>query len=108
MQVDPCPGGWLPNTLSGCMVADYVAMVFPAGGRAFPIYSLAFEPTNGLFHQAIYTSSYGYSLDEMPEKPVSSAGEQPIPGIKSDHPPRQRGELDNIPPSRRQTPPENK
>ena len=99
---------WLPNTFSGYMVADYVATVFPAGGRAFPIYALAFEPTNGLFHEAIYTSSYGYTVDENPERPVSSAGEQPIPGAQSDHPPRQRGELDNIPPSRRQAQPQNK
>jgi len=109
MQVDPCGGGgWLPNTFSGCMVADYVATVFPAGGRAFPIYSQALQPTNGLFHQAIYTSSFGYTMDEMLEKPVSSAGEKPIPGIKGTFQ-RQRGELDNIPPSRRpQTPPESK
>ena len=48
---------WLPNTFSGRMVADYVATVFPAGGRAFPIYALAFAPTGGLFHEAIYTST---------------------------------------------------
>jgi hypothetical protein len=95
---------WLPNTFSGRMVADYVATAFPAGGRAFPIYSLANAPVNGLYQQAIYTSSFGYTMDEM-ETPVSSLGEQPIAGIKSDHPPRQRGELDNIPPSFRQAPP---
>lgn len=104
----PMQLNWLPNTFSGRMVADYVAMAFPAGGRAFPIYSLAFAPVGSLYQQAIYTASFGYSQDEMVEKPVSSAGEVPIPGIKSDHAPRQRGELDNIPPSRRQTPPESK
>jgi len=98
---------YLPNTFSGRMVADYVATAFPAGGRAFPIYSLAFQPQNGIFQQAIYTAAYGYSQDEMLESPVSSAGEQPIPGAKSDHPARQRGEVDNLPPSRRQQVPPN-
>ena len=92
---------WLPNTFSGRMVADYVATVFPAGGRAFPIYALATAVTGSTFHQAIYTSGYGYTLEEMLEQPVSSAGEQPIPGIVSDHPMRERGDLDNIPPNRR-------
>ena len=72
---------WLPNTFSGRMVADYVATVFPAGGRAFPIYALALAATGSTFHQAIFTSDYGYTQDEMLEPPVSSAGEQPIPGI---------------------------
>jgi hypothetical protein len=90
---------WLPNTFSGRMVADYVATVFPAGGRAFPIFAQAFQPVNGTFQEAIYTSSYGYTQMEMTEPVMSSAGEQPIPGIKSDHPERQRGERDNLPPS---------
>jgi hypothetical protein len=98
---------WLPNTFSGRMVADYVATVYPAGGRAFPIYSQAYAPISGVFQQAIYTTGYGYTMDEMNEPLMSSAGEKPIPGAKSDHPMRQRGELDNIPPSRR-TPPETK
>ena len=52
---------WLPNTFSGRMVADYVATVFPAGGRSFPIYVIAQQPTGGLFHQAVYTAGYGYT-----------------------------------------------
>ncbi len=99
---------WLPQTFSGTMVADYVATAFPAGGRAFPIYAVAFQPTNGLFHEAIYTAAFGYSQDELTEPTLSSAGEKPIPGIKGDRV-RQRGELDNIPPSRRaQVPPDGK
>jgi hypothetical protein len=95
---------WLPNTFSGRMVADYVATVFPAGGRAFPIFEQAFQPQNGLFNQGTFTSSFGYFPPEMTDQQMSSAGETPIPGIKSDHPPRQRGELDNIPPSMRTKP----
>ena len=47
------------------MVADYVATVFPADGRAFPIYAIAMQPTGSLFHQAIYTSGYGFTLSEL-------------------------------------------
>ncbi|MGA2370137.1 MAG: hypothetical protein ACLPPV_24490 [Candidatus Korobacteraceae bacterium] len=92
---------WLPNTFSGYMVADYVATVFPAGGRAFPIYAMALPPVGSVLQEAIYTSSYGYTKDEMNEPMMSSAGEKPIPGIKSDHPARARGDVDNLPPNRR-------
>ena len=95
----PMQLSWLPQTFSGRMAADYIALVYPAGGRAFPIYSQAFAPSGGIFQQAIFTTSYGYSRDELTEPSLSSAGEQPIPGIKSDHPARQRGERDSIPPS---------
>ena len=91
---------WLPQTFSGRMVADYVATAFPAGGRAFPIYALAFAPSGGLFQEAIYTASYGYSQDEMLESPVSAANDKLIPGVKSDHPMRTFGELDNERPNR--------
>ena len=86
---------WLPQTVSGRMVADYVTTVFPAGGRAFPVYSLAFQPLNGLFQQAIYTASYGYSQSDILETPVSSANDKPIPGAKSDHPMRTYYDMDN-------------
>ncbi len=92
---------WLPNTFSGYMVADYVATVIPDTGRVFPIYAWAFAPSNGLFHEAMYTNGLaGYMFSDMHEPLMSSAGEHPIPGIQSDHPPRMRGQLDNIPPNR--------
>ena len=58
---------WLPNTFSGRMVADYVATVYPAGGRVFPIYVIARQPAGGLFQQAVYTEGYGLMSDEMTE-----------------------------------------
>jgi hypothetical protein len=100
----PMQLSWLPQTFSGRMVADYVATIFPETGRAFPIYALALQPTNNLFHQAIYTSSVGFTRDELDAPSMSSAGEQPIPGIQSDHPPRTRGDVDNLPPNRRSEP----
>ena len=97
----PMQLSWLPQTFSGRMVADYVATIYPAGGRAFPIYAIALQPQNGLFNQAIYTDGYGFTASEMYEPRFSSAGEKPIPGIKSDHPMRTYGELDNENPNRK-------
>ena len=86
---------WLPQTFSGRMVADYVATVYPAGGRAFPIYVIALQPTGGLLHQAVYTEGYGFTADEMTEPRFSSKDDQPIPGAKSDHPARRPEDRDN-------------
>ena len=91
----PMQLSWLPNTFSGRMVADYVATVYPAGGRAFPIYVIAHQPQGGLYNQAVFTEGYGFTTDEMNEPRYSSKGETPIPGIKSDHPMRTYYDLDN-------------
>jgi hypothetical protein len=102
----PMQLSWLPNTFSGRMVADYVATVYPAGGRAFPIWAQAYAPVGSLFQEAIYTSSFGYTQDEVLAPQMSSAGEKPIPGIKSDHPARTYFERDNERPNQpSQTPP---
>ncbi len=94
---------WLPQTFSGRMVADYVATVYPAGGRAFPIYAIALQPTGGFYHQAIYTEGYGFTADEMTEPLMSSKDDKPIPGAKSDHPARRPEDRDNELPGK--TPP---
>jgi hypothetical protein len=77
------------------MVADYVATVYPAGGRAFPIYVIAHQPTGGLFQQAVFTEGYGFTSDEMTEPRLSSQNDKPIPGAKSDHPARRPEDRDN-------------
>ncbi len=84
---------WLPNTFSGRMVADYVATVFPVGGRAFPIYAIAYAPTGSLFHEAIYTDGYGFILGQGQQ--FSSANDKTVPNAKSDHGPREYYDLDN-------------
>ncbi|MGC2111338.1 MAG: sialidase family protein [Candidatus Korobacteraceae bacterium] len=86
---------WLPNTFSGRMVADYVATVYPAGGRAFPVYVIANPPAGGLLQQSVYTEGYGFTMDEMNLPLMSSKDDKPIPGIKSDHPMRTYYDLDN-------------
>ncbi|MGA3315392.1 MAG: sialidase family protein [Candidatus Korobacteraceae bacterium] len=102
----PMQLSWLPDTFSGRMVADYVAAVYPAGGRAFPIYAIAFQPTGGLYHQAIYTEGYGFTSDEMTEPRMSSQNDKPIPGAKSDHPARRPEDRDNeLPVEPGKTPP---
>ena len=94
---------WLPNTFSGRMVADYVATIYPAGGRAFPIYVIAHQPAGGLFQQAVFTEGYGFTSDEMTEPRMSSKDDMPITGAKSDHPLRRPEDRDNEIPGR--TPP---
>jgi hypothetical protein len=102
----PMQLGWLPQTFSGRMVADYVATVYPAGGRAFPVYVIAHQPAGGLFQQAVYTAGYGYSQDEMTEPLMSSQDDKPIPGAKSDHPARRPEDRDNqLPTQPGKTPP---
>jgi len=86
---------WLPNTFSGRMVADYVATVFPTGGRAFPIYVIAHPPAGDLFQQAAYTEGYGFIFNVGSEPTFSSANDKPIPDAKSDHPPRRPEDRDN-------------
>ncbi|MBI3476695.1 MAG: exo-alpha-sialidase [Acidobacteria bacterium] len=75
---------WLPDTFSGRMVADYIAVGF-GGGKAFPIFALATAPTGSLFHQAIYTTAVGLAGDAPELEELSSAGDFPVPNAKSDH-----------------------
>jgi hypothetical protein len=75
---------WLPDTFSGRMVADYLAVGF-GGGKAFPVFALAQAPTGSVFHQAIYTTSTGLGPDAPELEQLSSAGEAPVPDAKSDH-----------------------
>lgn len=75
---------WLPDTFSGRMVADYIAVGF-GGGKAFPIFALAQAPTGSLLHQAIYTTAAGLGPEAPEMEVLSSEGDRPVPGAKSDH-----------------------
>jgi hypothetical protein len=46
---------WLPNTVSGRMLADYISLHY-AAGRPLVVWALASEPVRGLLHQAIYAT----------------------------------------------------
>ena len=75
---------WLPDTFSGRMVADYIAVGF-GGGKAFPIFALAQAPTGQMFHQAIYTTATGLGPEAPETEQLSSDGDMPVPNAKSDH-----------------------
>jgi hypothetical protein len=95
---------WLPNTFSGRMVADYVALGF-GGGKAFPIFALAQAPSGMVFHQAIYTTAAGLGPEPRETEQLSSAGDLPVPNAKSDH--VIKVFVDNEIPERSGPPPEN-
>jgi hypothetical protein len=46
---------WLPNTVSGRMLADYISLHY-AAGRPLVVWALASEPIGGLLHQATYAT----------------------------------------------------
>jgi hypothetical protein len=50
MRVD-----WLPNTVSGRMLADYVSVHY-AGTRPLAVWVLASEPVGSSFRQAVYAT----------------------------------------------------
>ncbi len=100
---------WLAHSQNGLMVADYVATVFPAGGRAFPIYVVANPPVSGVYQEAVYTEGYGFIFNNGSEPTFSSANDVAIPDAKSDHPLRSPEDRDNeIPSQAGKTPPRNK
>jgi hypothetical protein len=86
---------WLPNSQNGPMVADYVTTIFGQGGRGFPIYVVAHPLNGGIYNEGVYTEGYGFSFAGTAEPTYSSANDKPIPGIKSDHPPRTPEDRDN-------------
>lgn len=76
----------LPNTFAGLMVGDYVATAF-AGGKAFSIFEAANPVVGGLFDEPTYATTNGFTVAQSVG--TTSAAELPIPGVHSDHPPRQ-------------------
>jgi hypothetical protein len=74
---------WLPSTDLGYMVGDYISTSY-VNGKAFGVFAVATAPTGGKFHEAMYTTASGLSAPEGGPR-FSSAGDQPIPGAKSDH-----------------------
>ena len=85
---------WLPNTFSGYMVADYIAVGF-GNGKAFPIFAMAQAPTGSLLHQAVYTTTAGQALPQAEEELLSAEGDRPVANAHSDHGPREYLDQDN-------------
>ena len=84
---------WLPSTLSGSMVGEYVGTVF-AGPRAFPLYIIAHPPSGGLLQEALYTEGYGLPFPGQ-EQTLSSKDDKPIPDFDSYIRPREFYDQDN-------------
>jgi hypothetical protein len=56
LSTESMPLGWIANTGTGRMVGDYVSASW-VGGRPVAVFSLATEPENGFFRQAIFATT---------------------------------------------------
>ena len=66
---------WLPLSDNGYMVADYIGVSY-MNGNPFGVFAVATPPTNGVLHEAMYTTKQ--PLLAAPEEPrFSSKGEKP-------------------------------
>jgi hypothetical protein len=74
----PMSLSWLPNTVSGRMVADYIATSF-AGGKAYGFFAAAKANSGTTFNEAIYTTQSGLDVAAAQER-NSSAGERAVAG----------------------------
>jgi hypothetical protein len=93
--------GWLPTTTLGYMVGDYISTSI-VNGKAFGVFAVARANNGRTFNEAMYTTALGLSLDEGGPT-FSSAGDQPVPGAKPDHPLRREQEERRtyVPPAKR-------
>lgn len=89
----PMKPSWLPNTFAGLMVGDYTSTAF-SGGKAFGVFALARANVGSVFDEPIYTTTSGFTVSEF-SGVLSSRGERPIPGARSDHPARTYYDLEN-------------
>jgi hypothetical protein len=72
----PMSLSWLPNTVSGRMVADYIATSF-AGGNAYGFFAAATANSGTTFNEAIYTTQSGLDVAAAQGK-NSSVGERAV------------------------------
>jgi len=97
----PMKLSWLASTSQGVMVGDYISTSY-VNGKGFGVFAKALQPSSK-FDQAMYTPALGF-MHEVSGPTFSSAGDKPIPGAHSDHPPMKYYDLDGhvpIPPSKR-------
>ena len=99
----PMTVNWLPNTVSGYMVGDYIATAF-SGSKAFPIIASARANSGTLFDEAIFTTTSGLVASQAQALPRVSQ-EFPVRSAHSDHPPRQYYDLEHRYPIRSQSAP---
>lgn len=97
----PMSLSWLPDSQNGLMVADYLSVSY-VNGQPFGVFAVAKAKSGSKFDEAMYTTTTAL-LASANEPTYSSAGDKPIPGVKSDMGPRKYYDLDNeypIPPKK--------
>jgi hypothetical protein len=88
----PMTLGWLASTSQGFMVGDYISTSFLAG-KALGAFAVARANSGTVFDEAIFSTASPLSAFEgMPAR--AAAADQPVPGARSDHPPRQFYDLE--------------
>ena len=55
LSAQTMPLAWMPNTVSGRMLGDYISVHY-AGGRPLVVWVLANEPVGSSFRQAVYAT----------------------------------------------------
>jgi len=95
---------WLPNTFSGYMVADYIAMGW-GNGKAFPIFAAATAPKGSTLHEAMYTTASGFQPSRPEDEYLTAEFDLPVPDAHSDHGPREYLDQENRIPVSDKTPP---
>lgn len=78
--------GWLAQTSQGVMVGDYISTSY-LNGKAFGVFAVAKPNVGSTFDEAMNTTASGLSASADAAW-VSSAGDRPVPNVKSDHAPR--------------------
>jgi HYDIN/CFA65/VesB-like, Ig-like domain len=76
----------LPSTSQGVMVGDYISTSF-VDGLAFGAFAVSNPAAGTVFDQATYTTANGLTAPRSAER-FSSAGERPIPIVRSNRPKR--------------------
>lgn len=76
----PMSLSWLAPSQNGQMVADYQGVAY-SNGNPFGVFAVAKAPGN-LLNEAMYTTTTPLVVSGA-EPYVSSAGEKPVPGVKS-------------------------
>jgi hypothetical protein len=86
MIAGPMSLGWLPDTFSGRMVADYISTSY-SSGKAYAAFALARSNSGTVFDEAIYTSTQPLASSAISADSLhfSSKSEKPVPKAKSDH-----------------------
>jgi hypothetical protein len=87
---------WLPSTFSGVMVGDYVSTVY-AQGNPYGVFAVAQANSGAEFDEATYATTAGLLQSDGYVR-LTSAGEQPVPGAQSDHPPRRFHDVETVSP----------